>query len=289
MAFADLKKNKGSNIEKLQSKLAEGTKSYGDENYWKLEVDAAKNGSAVIRFLPAPDGEDFPFVRLYEHSFRENGKWYIEKSRTTLGDGERDPVGVKNYELYNSGSEDDKKLASSRRRQTKYIVNILVIEDKKNPENNGQVFYWKIGKKLFEMIESALKPQFDEMEAIDPFDFWEGANFHLRAYDGANGQRTYEKSAFAKQTELFGGDEAKLKVVYDQIRSLKAEVAPNKFKSYDELQKKFDLVTGAAVATQAQHSNYQPTIESPASTAKAAAAFSTTDDDLAEFADLLAE
>lgn len=285
MAFADLKKKTGNGLEKLQSKLNEKV-TYGNANEWKFEVDASGNGSAVVRFLPAPEGEELPFVKLYGHSFKENGQWYIENSRTTL-EGEQDPVGISNSELWQTGSEENKKIASSRRRQTKYILNILVIKDPKNPSNEGQVKLWKIGKTLFDKIEQAIRPEFDDEEPIDPFDFWEGANFKLKAFNGTNGQRTYEKSAFDKPSALFDGDDKKLEELYAKLHSLQAEIAPSKFKSFEELQKRFDKVTGnVSVKAEEQSTTYTSSAKQTSVVAKEVEV-SDASDDLDEYRNLL--
>ena len=106
MSFASLKKQ--SSLGSLTAKLVkevEKTNSVnkGDERLWKPEVDKAGNGYAVIRFLPAPDGEDLPWVKMYSHAFQGPGGWYIENSLTTLN--QKDPCSEFNTSLWNSGVE----------------------------------------------------------------------------------------------------------------------------------------------------------------------------------------
>lgn len=251
MSFAQLRKQRG-DFASLSKKLGEEKGGgYGkDERYWDLKTDEAGNGYAVIRFLPAPAGEDYPFAKLFEYGFKNeaNNRWYIEKSRDTLN--EPDPVSEKWAELWNSG---DKVGARKYSRSTRYISNILVISDPKNPENEGKVFLYKYGPRIFQKIEGALQPEFQDEVAINPFDLWEGANFKLKARK-LDGQRSYDKSEFEKPEALFAGDDAALEKLYNTLYSLKAEIAPDKFKSYDELKKRFLNVLGvqAPVASSQQ-------------------------------------
>lgn len=246
MSFGNLKKNRGS-FQDLSKKLADEKKGGGysnDDRYWEFKVDDAGNGFAVIRFLPAPAGEEVPFVKLYSHGFKDErtGKWYIENSRTTLG--EPDPVSEANTELWNSGLESDKKIARDRKRRQNYIANILVIDDPKNPQNNGKVFLWKFGPRLFQKIEGAMNPEFQDETPFNPFDFWEGADFKIKARK-LDGQRSYDKSEFTDPSELFDGDDAALEALYNKLYSLQAEIAPDKFKPYDQLKTRFQAVIGA--------------------------------------------
>ena len=183
MSFANLKKQSklGSLTEKLVKEVQKmnSSSSSGDERFWKLECDKANNGYAVIRFLPAPDGEDLPFVKLYSHAFQGTGGWYIENSRTTIG--EKDPVSEHNSGLWNSGIDSNKEIARKQKRKLTYISNIYVVKDPANPENEGGVFLYKFGKKIFDKLTAAMQPEFEDEESIDPFDFWKGANFKLKA------------------------------------------------------------------------------------------------------------
>ncbi len=234
-----------SSLTSTQNQLAQATgqKSFNDDRYWKLDADKNTGvGSAVIRFLPAPEGEDLPFVQIFKHSFKDQktGKWYIENSLTTIG--QQDYIAEENSRLWNSGIEENKKLASSRKRNKKYIVNILVVKDSKHPENEGKVFLFELGPKIFGMLETAINPQFDDVEPIDPFCMLEGANFNLRCQK-VSGQRNYDQSNFSRQSPI-SDDEQELERIYNSMHSLKAEVAADKFKSYEELKKRFLQVTG---------------------------------------------
>ena len=183
MSFADLKKQSklGSLTAKLVKEVDKMNKagSSGDERLWKLECDKSGNGYAVIRFLPAPNGEDLPFVKLYSHAFQGPGGWYIENSLTTLG--QKDPVSEYNTMLWNNGTDAGKELARKQKRKLTYMANIYVVKDPANPANEGGVFLYKFGKKIFDKLTAAMQPEFEDEEAIDPFDFWQGANFKLKA------------------------------------------------------------------------------------------------------------
>ena len=244
MSFASLKKQSklGSLTQKLVKEVEKMNNNggQGDDRLWKLEVDKGGNGYAVIRFLPAPDGEDLPFVKLYSHAFQGPGGWYIENSLTTLG--QKDPVSEHNSELWNNGTDAGKDTARKQKRKLTYISNIYVVKDPANPENEGKVFLYKYGKKIFDKLTAAMQPEFEDEEAIDPFDFWQGANFKLKAKNVA-GYRNYDSSEFASTSALLDDDEA-LEAVWKKQFSLAELVAADQFKSYDELKTRLNSVLG---------------------------------------------
>ena len=257
MSFSDFKKRSQTSIEDLAKKIeeTESKKSYKDDRFWRPQLDKASNGYAVIRFLPAPEKEDLPWAKLYSHAFQGKGGWFIENSRTTLG--EKDPVSEANNELWNSGIESDKDIARQRKRKLQYISNILVVNDPENPENNGKVFLYKFGKKIFDKIQEAMSPEFDDEEAINPFDFWKGANFKLKVRKVA-GYVNYDKSEFESASELFDADDEKLEDLWKREYSLTAFTDPSNFKSYDELKTKFNEVVGADIrSTETQTENIE--------------------------------
>jgi len=244
MSFASLKKQSklGSLTQKLVKEVEKMNNNggQGDDRLWKLEVDKSGNGYAVIRFLPAPDGEDLPFVKLYSHAFQGPGGWYIENSLTTLG--QKDPVSEHNSELWNNGTDAGKDTARKQKRKLTYISNIYVVKDPANPENEGKVFLYKYGKKIFDKLTAAMQPEFEDEEAIDPFDFWQGANFKLKAKNVA-GYRNYDSSEFASTSALLDDDDA-LEAVWKKQFSLAELVAADQFKSYDELKTRLNSVLG---------------------------------------------
>ena len=244
MSFADLKKQ--SKLGSLTAKLVKEVEKMnnsggsGDDRLWKLDVDKSGNGYAVIRFLPAPDGEDLPFVKLYSHAFQGPGGWYIENSLTTLGG--KDPVSEHNTLLWNNGTDSGKETARKQKRKLTYISNIYVVKDPANPENEGKVFLYKYGKKIFDKLTAAMQPEFEDEEAIDPFDFWQGANFKLKAKNVA-GYRNYDSSEFAAVSPLLKDDEA-MEGLWKKQYSLAELVATDQFKSYEDLKKRLDYVLG---------------------------------------------
>ena len=244
MSFADLKKQSklGSLTAKLVKEVEKMNSSggQGDDRLWKLDVDKSGNGYAVIRFLPAPDGEDLPFVKLYSHAFQGPGGWYIENSLTTLGG--KDPVSEHNTLLWNNGTGAGKDTARKQKRKLTYISNIYVVKDPANPENEGKVFLYKYGKKIFDKLTAAMQPEFEDEEAIDPFDFWQGANFKLKAKNVA-GYRNYDSSEFAAVSPLLKDDEA-MEGLWKKQYSLAELVASDQFKSYEDLKKRLDYVLG---------------------------------------------
>ena len=216
------------------------TKSFDDERIWKPELDKSGNGYAVIRFLPAPEGEDIPWQRMFSHSFQGPGGWYIENSLTTIN--KNDPVGEANRRLWNSGSEADKETARRQKRKLSYYTNIYVVADPKHPENEGKVFLYKFGKKIFDKIMEAMQPQFDDEQAINPFDLWKGANFKLKIRK-VDGFWNYDKSEFEAVTQLLPSDE-ELEKVYQSEYPLKPFHEESNFKSYAELKEKMERVLG---------------------------------------------
>jgi len=244
MSFSDLKKQSklGSLTEKLVKEVEKMNNSgnSSDERLWKLECDKANNGYAVIRFLPAPDGEDLPFVKVYSHAFQGPGGWLIDACATTLN--QKCPVCEHNSGLWNSGMDSNKEVARKQKRKLTYMSNIYVVKDPANPENEGKVFLFKYGKKIFDKLTEAMQPEFEDETPIDPFDFWTGANFKLKAKNVA-GYRNYDSSEFAAQGALLSDDDA-MEAIWKKQYSLAEFVAPDQFKSYEEMKKRLDSVLG---------------------------------------------
>ena len=252
-SFKDLKKNRMSNLDFLTKqieKLAEKP-SYEDDRIWKCERDKSGNGYAVIRFLPAGQNEDVPWVQMWSHGFKGPGGWYIENSLTTLG--KDDPVSKANTALWNSGIESDKTIARDRKRKLSYYSNILVLEDSTNAENEGKVFLFRYGKKIFEKISSVLNPEFKDETPLNPFDFSEGANFKIKIRQ-VDGYANYDKSEFANQSKLFDGDEAKRDEIEKKLYSLRDVISEDKFKSYQELEARFNTVIGSGSSSEFEES-----------------------------------
>lgn len=247
MSIQTLKKQ--SSVDKLkkaieQSQAANGQKFSGEDNrYWQPEVDKAGNGYAIIRFLDTPeiDGEDaLPWIQLWTHGFKGPGGWYIENSLTTLG--KPDPVSEYNTQLWNSGVESNKKLASAQKRKLNYISNVLIISDPKHPENEGKVFLFKYGKKIFDKIKEKFEPQFEDETPLYPFDMWKGANFKLKIRQ-VDGFRNYDKSEFEDPSQVAKNDDA-ITIIWKSEYSLKDILKEENFKSYDALKKRLDKVLG---------------------------------------------
>ena len=241
MSFASLKKQSslGSLTAKLVKEVEKTNKvNNGDERLWKPEVDKAGNGYAVIRFLPAPDGEDLPWVKMYSHAFQGPGGWYIENSLTTLN--QKDPCSEFNTSLWNSGVESDKQIARNQKRKLAFYSNIYVVKDPANPENEGKVFLYKFGKKIFDKIMGAMQPEFEDESPLNPFDFWQGADFKVKIKKVA-GYWNYDSSEFAAAAPLLKDDDA-LEQLWKKEYSLSEIVAADQFKTYDELKKRLESV-----------------------------------------------
>ena len=288
MGFSDLKKRSG-DVSALSQKMEKmnDKKSYKDDRYWRPELDKSSNGYAVIRFLPAAGDEELPFARLYTHGFQGKGGWFIENCPTTLG--KKCPVCEANSELWNSGLESDKDLARGRKRRLSYISNILVVSDPTNPQNEGKVFLYKYGKKIFDKIQESMKPEFEDESPVDPFDFWKGANFKLKVRKVA-GYINYDKSEFEAQCALFDGDDSRLEDLWKSEYSLQDIVAPTEFKSHEELKDKFDGVIGNDIRS-TQDDSVTETAENiePETTTVSTPAAETEEDALSFFNKLAAD
>ena len=244
MSFASLKKQ--SNLGSLTAKLVKEVEKVnnssggGDERLWKPELDKSGNGYAVIRFLPAPDKEEIPWAKLYTHAFQGPGGWYIENSLTTVGG--KDPVSDYNRELWNSGNESDKDVVRKQKRKLSYYSNIYVVKDPTNPQNEGKVFLFKYGKKIFDKVMEAMQPEFEDESPINPFDFWQGANFKLKIVK-KDGFWNYDKSEFDSVAPLLSDDDA-LEAIWKKEYSLAAVTAADQFKSYEDLERRLKYVLG---------------------------------------------
>ena len=265
MSFANLKRNRGS-VDKLVAAAEAaggGQKNQRDERKWRPTVDKMGNGYAVLRFLPAGEGQDLPFVKYWDHGFKgPTGKWYIEKSLTTIG--QEDPVGEMNSYLWNLVDDDkspSRKQARDQKRRLHYASNVLVVSDPGNPANEGKVFLYEYGKKIFDKVMDAMQPQFADEEPINPFDFWAGANFKLKIRQ-VEGYRNYDKSEFDSVSAL-SDDDTYLEGIYNSMHNLGEYTDPATFKSYDELKKKLDSVLGVQ-SQQTMQQQSQMNAEAPA-------------------------
>ena len=215
--------------------------SYSDDTMWKPELDKTGNGYAVVRFLPTPEGEEMPWVSYFDHGFQGPGGWYIEKSLTTIN--KQDPVSEYNTQLWNTGIEANKEIARKQKRRLHYVSNVYVVSDPKNPANEGKVFKYRYGKKIFEALKEAISPAFEDEKAINPFDLREeGANFKIKIRK-VDGYWNYDKSEFDSTAPLFD-DENMLNDIYTQLHSLSGIIAPSEFKTYEELKEKLQRVLG---------------------------------------------
>jgi hypothetical protein len=285
MSFENLKRNRDQISKLVQAAEKVGgapteQKSYADERIWKPTVDKAGNGYAVIRFLPAPDGEDLPWIRYWDHGFKgPTGLWYIENSLTSIG--QTDPVGELNFKLWNSGSEDDKETARKQKRRLHYVANIYVVSDSANPDNEGKVFLFKFGKKIFDKIMDVMQPAFQDEKPVNPFDLWEGADFKLKIRN-VEGYRNYDKSEFSSSSPL-SEDDSKLEAIYNKTYSLKEFTDPSNYKSYAELKAKLMRVLGQEVEggapTMREERVMNEPVSAPAPKQPAVAADMDDDDD----------
>lgn len=246
-------------FEKIANPQTE-SKGYGDDRFWKLEGDKAGNGTATIRFLPRVEGDELPWVRIFSHGFQgPTGKWYIENSLTTLG--ENDPVGELNTKLWNSGSEANKEIARKQKRRLSFIANVLIVSDPKHPENEGKVFLFKFGKKIFDKIMDKARPTFEDEKPVNVFDFWEGANFKLRMRK-KDGFTNYDESSFSDPVAISDDEEQILSVANAQHKLSEFTDRKN-FKSYDELKRKLEEVLSGDSFSAVRAENLDDEMEKP--------------------------
>ncbi len=243
MSFASLKKSSISDLLAKAESLNKTEVRGADERLWKPEVDKAGNGYAVIRFLPAPDGEDLPWAQVWSHAFQGPGGWYIENSLTTLG--KKDPVSDLNRQLWNSGRDSDKDVARKQKRKLSYYSNIYVVSDPANPQNEGKVFLYKYGKKIFDKLTEAMQPAFKDEVAINPFDLEKGASFKVKIRK-VEGYWNYDKSEFDSPSVLGDFNEKQLEEVWRKEYSLASFTNEDQFKTYDALAERLNSVLSPA-------------------------------------------
>lgn len=300
MSFGNLKKKSKASLNELANKVNSEKKGgfEDDARYWKFTTDKSQNGYAVIRFLPPVDGEEIPFVKFFSYGIKskKTGKWYIERSRGSISYEERDPMDEYRNALWQKGAKEE---ARNYPRSKRYVSNILVISDPNQPENEGKNFLWEYGPAIFNFIESATNPEFEDETPFNPFDFWEGANFKIKAYQKSSHGRSYEKSGFESVSALYDGDDEKLEALWKKQYPLQPEIALSKYKSYDELKKRFDIFMGNtpinvqnAIEKQYAEEPKERAIEKPEDDAPwdiQREDDDTSDDDLAAYASLLEE
>ena len=283
-----LKKSRNSFMEKLHKEIEkidtpQESKSYIDDRFWKPEVDKSGNGNAVIRFLPPVDGEDIPWARVFNHGFQgPTGLWYIENSLTTLG--KKDPVSEYNSQLWNSGIEANKEIARKQKRRLTYISNIYIVSDPKNPQNEGKVFLYKYGKKIFDKINDVMNPEFEDETPMNPFDLWEGANFKLKIRK-VEGYQNYDKSEFTSSTQLLENEE-ELEKVWNSQYALSEFSDEAQFKTYDELKARLDSVLALDTPPITENVSRPESKPKTAETQEPAYAGGDEDEDMSYFAKL---
>jgi len=262
MDFESLKQS-SANFDKISKALeassepqqAKSSNKYQDDRLWKPELDKTGNGYAVLRFLPATAGEEMPWQRVWTHAFQDKGGWFIENSLTTLN--QKDPVSEENSRLWNTGVDSDKEIARKRKRKLSYYANVLIVSDPKHPEQEGQVKLFKFGKKIFDKITEAMQPAFEDEQAINPFDFWKGANFKLKIRK-VDGYWNYDKSEFEGVSQIKESDDD-IKAIWSKQYPLMPFVDPSNFKTYDELKSKLHrVITGQQSTTSIESVDLPP-------------------------------
>ena len=245
MSFAALKNNR-TDLSKLVEAASSGpageTRQSEDDRFWQPIRDKAGNGYAVIRFLPGDAEAPTPWVRYWDHFFKgPTGQWYVEKSLTSIG--QADPLSESNSKLWNEdGSEEAKRIVRERKRNLRYISNVLIISDPSAPENEGQVKLYRFGKKIFDKIMDSMQPQFPDEAPVNPFDMWNGADFTIKIRK-VEGYPNYDASSFKSSSAIPGSDD-ELETIYNKQIDLSEWTNPENFKSYEELKARLATVLG---------------------------------------------
>lgn len=291
MSFANLKRNRtdlSSLVEKANETTGSGQNNSKDERFWYPQRDKAGNGYAVIRFLPGLAEASTPWVRYWDHAFKgPTGQWYIEKSLTSIG--QQDPIAELNSKMWNSGIEADKAIVRQRKRNLRYVANVLIVSDPANPENEGQVKLYRFGKKIFDKIMDAMQPKFPDEAPINPFDMWEGADLVLKIRQ-VEGYPNYDTSSFKSPSALLGGDDGQLEELYNKQFDLSEWTNTDNYKSYDELKTRLNMVLGESAPRTVKQEVAMDKVEEPAPIPTAeTAALDDDDDTLSYFAKIANE
>lgn len=299
-----LRSNRNNDFSRITKEFEKTTSNnHADDRFWKPERDKAGNATATIRFLPRAHGDELPWVKLFSHGFKNDstGRWFIEDCLTTLtdetGTSLQCPVCAHNTVLWNSTTDENspiRKTVRNQKRKLSYISNILVINDPKHPENNGRVFLFKYGKRIFDKIMDKARPTFEDEQPVNVFDYWDGANFKLRMKN-VDGYPNYDSSEFESVAPI--GTDEDILAVANQQHKLADLVDKSKFKSYADLERKLNFVLAtAAPATRAEDMVKMPTPvapkepkSAPAPTAKSVDSDGDEDSDMMNYFQQLAD
>lgn len=278
-----MKKSRGQSAATIQSAVAASSGGFTkDDRIWKYTyLDSGKKdlktkksimySSSVIRFLPIPfidirkqdegkisaEAVLSPVVLVCRHDFKSsNGSRYSELALKTLG--QECPVNEHDRPLWeawkDAGKPDnnDKKVLVGRIAKDEYYANILVVDDKAAPDNNGKVFLFKFSAAIKKMIDQAFDPSIPTNPTFDPFDPFDGAELHLtfmgeeRSFNGWNGlvPADMSKESSWVNNPMCGGDEAKIEETMELAYSLQDFIDPALFKSYAVLKERLLAVLG---------------------------------------------
>lgn len=185
MSLADLKKDlKSKNKKKLEDKGYTSTK---DERFYTPSVDENGKVNVKARLLPSyvkdEDGQPVSlesFVSVNYHSISDCGKdkrWYAKTlCRKTIG--EKCAICDHGSEMFSNLKEDGMSKSDAGKKagkwwsDGKFITNILILEDKENPDNVGKTFLFEINKQIMNNIKAQMSPDDYETDFIDERDLF---------------------------------------------------------------------------------------------------------------------
>lgn len=216
-----------------------------DARFWTPTIKPDGTAEAIIRFLPSPKGENSPKVEFWTYSFEGPYGWYIEKSLASLKqEGLYDPMAEYNNKLWKQG-EAGQQQARKQKRMLHYVSNILVIDDPEKPENNGKVFLYRYGSKIYDnKIKPLMFPTKTSGEKpVNPFSFWDGYNFNLVVKKQGE-FNNYDSSYFARSPSAVADNDDGIQAIWDKEYPLFEFIDPKNYKTREQLQKQIDKVFG---------------------------------------------
>jgi hypothetical protein len=258
MDFKKFKQQRKEAAAKVASNLSAKKPSYIDDRFWDVTKDKMGNGEAIIRFLPQKDIDALYYLTRRVHGFDVNGTWFIENCPTTLNhDCPVCDYAKTLWEKYKKNKTDENKaIASKFSSSPQSIVNIMVVNDPAKPDNNGKVFLYKIGMKVTTKILDKIAPKSELDEPINVFDLWEGRNFKL-CVKRVGGFNNYDSSEFrAESTPVAKTDDA-IEEIYNQIRDLNGFLEEKEFKTFDEIETKFNKIMGSSKKSKQEDHNVE--------------------------------
>lgn len=244
MKFSDYKKKRksmGSVIDDMKKNNSRRANFEKDERFWELTKDNDYNGEAIVRFLPQPESKKgFPIIKMLNHGFKQNGRWFIENCPTIIG--KPCPICEKAIVEY-AKHENEENFKNPFYKKTRYIACILVVKDPGKPENEGQIMLWSFGPSIYDKIMDGVAPESGLTEAIEAFDLYDGVNFLIKSHK-KDKWPNYSNSKFMTSATPVAKKDKEIEKIFNSIINVDEFLEEDKFKSAEELQKKLNDILG---------------------------------------------